>query len=71
MGSGFELAASYFKKNQAKLTWAEAITTSQETGTHNIIILASPYPFDAVPFLDDILRHIGRLRAARLMYWPR
>ena len=50
---GFDLPASYLKKDQSEVTWAEAIKVSQETSTHNVQCVAGPLPFDAIPFLAD------------------
>lgn len=51
---GFSVAASYLGKDIAEVTWAEAIRVAEVTGTHNISIVSSPMPFQAIPFLDDI-----------------
>lgn len=51
---GFEVAASYLGKDEGEVTWADAIWTAEETGTHNFAHLHSPLPHEAVPFLDDV-----------------
>jgi len=51
---GFEVAASYLGKDEGEVTWADAIRTAEETGTHNFAHLHGPLPHEAVPFLDDI-----------------
>ncbi len=54
IGPSFELPAAYLGKDPSQVTWSEALTVAEETGTHNIACVSSPYPFNAVPFCDDI-----------------
>lgn len=54
MGPGFGVASSYLGKDRSQVSWADAIRVAQQTGTHNIAIVAQPMPLDVVGFLDDI-----------------
>jgi hypothetical protein len=54
IGPSFELPAAYLGKEPHEVTWAEALKVAEETGTHNIACVSSPYPFNAVQSCDDI-----------------
>ena len=54
LGPGFEVVAARLGKELADITWDDAARVAEETGTHNVACVHSPYPFHAVPFLDDI-----------------
>jgi hypothetical protein len=52
-----EVASAKYQKDQHAVTWPEAILAAEETGTHQLALVAGPLPFAAVPFLDDIKIH--------------
>ena len=52
--SALDAAASYLRKHPSDLTWPQAMPVIEKIGVHGIYFVASPYPFDAIPFLDDI-----------------
>ncbi|MCK4983106.1 MAG: hypothetical protein KAS17_09300 [Victivallaceae bacterium] len=49
---GKEIASSYLRKPLNETTWADAIKTADETGTHNAACIGMPLPFKAIDFLD-------------------
>lgn len=54
VGPSFELPASYLRKQPQEVTWQDALAVAEETQTHNLACVSSPYPHNAVPFTDDI-----------------
>ena len=52
--SSLEVASSRLGKAQQEVTWPEAVTVADETGTHLLQCVGMPLPFEAVPFLDDV-----------------
>lgn len=49
-----DVAASYLGRDIGDVTWDEAVSVAEETGTHALYFAHSPYPGAALPFLEDI-----------------
>ncbi|MFH0965408.1 MAG: uroporphyrinogen decarboxylase family protein [Planctomycetota bacterium] len=60
MADGPYTAAAFLGKNPGEVSVAEVIRVAEDTGTHDIVCLHMPLPFDALPFIDEI-----EMRSAR------
>ena len=50
----FEIASSKLCKDQREITWTEATSVAEKTGTHLLACVGSPSLFEAIPFLDNV-----------------
>ncbi len=52
--SPFAVTASYLGKEERDVTMDETVKIAEKTGTHGMVMIGAPTPFDIIPFLPNI-----------------